>query len=377
MSNDGRLLFCYTVSSEELAGTGHSADYYPIRALKPPFEPVISAIDTASNKVIATYEWFESFRAAVPEGRLFANQFLAMSRGRLIVASRAISFTLKPTGERLEIFSGQSPHPTYMIDPGGHLVATMLSQDGRLLFAAVEETGRPSGALHIVDIESGASKTCALTDRPTRLIRLGSKQEPWVLGHQEMRSLSESGEPADRRILLNQPRKSEGDAEGGTSGFLDGYPGETIALGEDHAAILITKKDGTTLHRVALIDLKQLQLDSVIQTMSAAERAGIKARRIMAATALSAATLGNVLFIPNLRLKNEALAARPDGRFLYALDADAHEVTVVGVQTATVVSRIPVDHSIFRLQVSSDGKHLLCIGKTVQKINLASNTVES
>jgi hypothetical protein len=59
------------------------------------------------------------------------------------------------------------------------------------------------------------------------------------------------------------------------------------------------------------------------------------------------------------------------------LDAESHEVTVVDVQTATVVRRISVNNSVTKVQVSSDGKHLICFGKKTQQINLESNNLEN
>lgn len=200
-----------------------------------------------------------------------------------------------------------------------------------------------------------------------------------------MRSLSETGEPGDRLIPLNKPRKSEVGDESSASAFLDGFPGETIALGEDHAAILISNKSGSSQHKVALIDLKKLQVDSVIQTISAAEQNKILTGRYAKAILLNLLLRPEIAsgLFTDLTLKNEMLAARPDGRFLYALDIDSHEVTVIDVQTATVVRRIPVDYSIIKLQLSSDGKRLLCFpassnkGRAIQKIDLASNNIES
>jgi YVTN family beta-propeller protein len=88
------------------------------------------------------------------------------------------------------------------------------------------------------------------------------------------------------------------------------------------------------------------------------------------------ATGGVLVFIPNL-IRNESLAARPDGRFLFALDLESHEVTVVDVQTETVVRRISVNKSVTKLQVSSDSKHLICFGKKIQQISLESNSLEN
>jgi sugar lactone lactonase YvrE len=115
--------------------------------------------------------------------------------------------------------------------------------------------------------------------------------------------------------------------------------------------------------------------------MSEGEKARIRTGRIRLAVALTAATGGNIVFIPNMALRNEALAARPDGKFLYTLDLEGHEVTVVDVESAGFVKRIPVDHSAVKLLLSSDGKQILCMpafagkGKVIQRIDVTSNNL--
>lgn len=408
MSNDGRRLFCYTACRVEndlgsagmANGVGYKlAGYNFLRSLKPPFEPVISVIDTASNDVVATEEWFKSFREAVPKGRLFSSQFLATSDGgHLIVLSKAFGFfwdaEREPIGQQLAIFSGLSAHPTLAIDPGGNVVEAMLSQSERSLFVTVVKKKQRQESLDIINIETGGTVNRALRDQPAKLVRLGSKQGMWVMSGQEMRPISETGELGDKPILLNKPRKSEPGDQTSASAFLVGYPGETIDLGEDRAAILINNRDGGSLHRVALLDLKQFQVDSIVPTMTAAEEANIRAHRTMLTLLVNAAFAGAALAVdlgskgsaggqvpqysPNLRfLTNEILAARPDGRFLYVLDIDSHEVTVIDAQAGTVLRRIPVDHSSSLLRVSPDGKHLLCLGKKPQEIDLDSNNLEN
>jgi hypothetical protein len=349
--------------------------YYAKKTLVPPFDPAIRVIDTTSNEVVATYEWLDSFGAGVPTKKwVFANQFLAASdSGNLVVASAAYWRGL--VSEKFVVFSGQISHPSFMVDASGYAVASMLSKDEKLLFVATAGDKKTDGSLVVVDFEKGTSVTHALSDHPTRLFRLGSKQEPWVLGKEEMRAFSETGELGDRRIPLNKPVKSAESGETGASAFLDGFPGETLSLGDDYAAIQVTNKHGGSRHKVALVDMKKLQVDAIIPTMSAGEVAGIRVGRFATAYALSMATGGTIAFIPNL-IRNESLAARPDGRFLFALDLEGHVVTVVDVQKATVVRRIAVNHSIIKLQVSSDGKHLICFGKTAQQINLESNNLE-
>jgi len=219
----------------------------------------------------------------------------------------------------------------------------------------------------------------------------------WAINNQEMRSISETGELGDKPILLNKPRKSEPGDQSSASALLNGYPGETIDVGEDRAAILITNRNGGSFHRVALLDLKQLRVDRIVRTMTESEEKKILGERWANAVLLNALLAGAAgaaggavgtpsfgsspimipQYSPNLSFRNEMLAARPDGEFLYVLDMDSHEVTIIDVQPATVLRRIPVDHSVSLIQVSADGKHLLCLGKNSQKIDLDSNNLEN
>ncbi len=125
-----------------------------------------------------------------------------------------------------------------------------------------------------------------------------------------------------------------------------------------------------------MIDLKKLQVDAIIPTMSAGEVNGIRIGRFTAGYVMSLATGGVITFIPNF-IRNESLAARPDGRFLFTLDLEGHVITVIDVQTATVVRRIPVNNTVTKLQISSDKKYLICFGSQPQQINLETNNLEN
>lgn len=391
LSKDSHRLYCYTGNDRGAPNSTFGRAFYG--HIKPPFEPVITVIDTRSNDVIASYEWFEGLHTSFPGAKAFESWFfLTRDEGHLIVLSRPSGDSTRDQPGQVAVFSSLSHRPTLTIDSSGDLVAPMLSLNQRLLFVVTGENAQPSGALHVVDLQAGSTVNHVLNDHATKLIRLGSDGGMWVLGHQEMRSISEAGELGDKPILLGRPRKLEEGDEGGATAFLNGDPGETISLGEDHAAILISKRDGTSPHRVALLDLKQLQVDSIVVTLSAAERAKIRNGRIVKAVALDAAVgaLGGAavaagttgifaLITPNLHLTNELLAARPDGRYLYTLDLDSHEVTVIDVQAGSALRRIPVHHSVSKLQVSSDGKHLHLLddGKIVQTIDLETNNLEN
>lgn len=200
MSDDGHRLFCYTIgSANQLQAQG-----WPIPYIKPPFEPAINVIDTASNEVIATYEWLDRFPAAARKYGFFASNWLATRDGaRLIVASMAGKYICCMDSSQVAIFAGQSPHPTFTIDPDGRIAGLMLSRNDKTLFVAVEKKDKKNpGSLDIIDLETGSTATRALTERPTKLIRLGSDRELWVLGSKEMRSVSETGDLGDQPISL-------------------------------------------------------------------------------------------------------------------------------------------------------------------------------
>ena len=123
-----------------------------------------------------------------------------------------------------------------------------------------------------------------------------------------------------------------------------------------------------------LLDLKELRVDGIVSTRSALEKVGAVARGV-----IQVATFGSILgavLAMNLNPENVALAARPDGQFFYTLDTDAQQVTVIDVQTAAAVKRITLDGSVFAIGVSLDGKHLLCYGKKIRKIDLESHMME-
>jgi YVTN family beta-propeller protein len=282
--------------------------------------------------------------------------------------------------------------------PGQERAAATLSLDRTRWFVAVPDTNQHSGTLRVVDLKRSSISSCSLADAPVRLIRLGPGGGLWVMGRHEMRPISEAGELGDRAILLNQPHKTEDGETSATDIFLNGEPGETISLGEDRAAILITSRTGGSVHRIALLNLKQLNVEAVITIMSNSEKAKVVGGRLLEnmgeaavagfANGLIGGAYGPAAFgtpaapqlFPVIYLHNpwffasEALAARPDGRTLYVLNADLHKVLVIDVKTAAVVARIPVDGWVSGIQLAPDAKHLMCAGTGfLREISLESN----
>ena len=432
VSKDGRRLYCYTYLGPSVSLK---------RASAPPFDPKISVIDTASNGVIGTYELSRVFFKG--KNLKYTGQFLATGDGeRLIALCSGFDLQDKLKAQQIEVFSGQASSPAFVIDPGGPVEKRLLTEDGKFLLIVVGkpkehrsfleainlETGaiakpdltgnvrmmipsedsrslfvaadkQDTTGLNIVDLPTGKVSERPLIDRPSCFVRLGQQHVLWVINSQEMRPISRAGELGATPILLNKPRKTEEGDQNAASILVDGIPAETISLGEDHAALLITSARGETSHRVALLDLNQARVYAIVRTMTTAEEkkiASIKMRNLFLERALEGAVAGVILagemhaqsgpvrtatvILPAIPLEgfaNEMLAARSDGKFLYVLDTDSHEVTIVDVQAGTVLNRIPVDHAVAQVQLTADGKHLLCLGGMVQKIDLETNKLEN
>lgn len=382
MSPDRRRLYCYTAASVNLNSPLSNGFSLLPRYFKPPYAPSVSVIDTSSNELISTKSWLDSFTSRVPAKRntftVAASLLLGTDQGSVAIVSSAFSLRRqKLIFEELDIFTDKGSQPASTLQLKAKAKAWLLSKDESVVFAAFNGGKNAPGSLAVIDMPKGILVERALTDNPRGLFRLGSQLNPWILGDQEMRSFSETGELGDMRIALGKTmaREPTGESEGG-SALLDGYPGETISVGKEHAAIMISNQNGSSRHKVALIDLNKRQIAGIVPTMSRAEIAGIRTGRYLSAFGLSLATGGNLSFAPNMSIRNESLAARPDGRNLYVLDVEGHEVTVVDVATTTVVNRLKVNSSVIRIHVSQDGKHLICLGRKTQQIDLGSNKLE-
>jgi len=483
ISQDGRRLFCYTLSA---VLQENSPGFAAAHLQKSRGSRVVNVIDTSSNQIIRTFDLLHSPGSALPKAR-FIESFLSSSPDAKYLLVTFTGFTRninRPSWQRLALFSVSATRPPIVIDAHKPMIWSMLSENERFLFVASGDRADRSGVVHIVNVETGKiidttiddpgpstahhrelsaflggtppswagakqgvwihtrngirfisetgdvgneisvpgqDKAAALlslnralwfvavpdmkqhsgtlqvvnlkrssisnyplSDAPLRLIRLGSSTGLWLLGRQEMRPISETGTLGDRSILLNKPHKrAEADASDADL-FLNGEPGETISLGEDRAAILVTSRTGGSVHRVALLNLRQLQLATVITTMSNREKTKIVGGRWLKMAAIAAAegaAEGAILGGAGLPLNsfdslnaqlaaagmpeglaNEILAGQPGGRNLYVLDKDMHKVSVIDTQIGTVVGRIPVDKQVTVIHVSLDGRHLICTG---------------
>lgn len=143
MSSDGRRLFCYT-------GGLHANQVAPLQVarnnVKPGSQPTVTAIDTSSNTVVATYDWFNGLRTDMPKNTGYESSFVPSDDGEhLIAVFRGYSGINHTNGYELAAFSGTAPQPIFKTDPGGHPAAAIFSMDKKLLFMAVDKGAKNPG----------------------------------------------------------------------------------------------------------------------------------------------------------------------------------------------------------------------------------------
>ncbi len=377
LSNEAKRLLCYTAGKFQSIDNLHSTD---LEDLKPPLDPSITVINTESNSVVTTYKWLEQFRESAErklKRGLFSTHIIGSGGdGVTLVQSNLVSGDKK--AEEIVVFREPSVNPVMTVDSEGVIAGAILSKDKRRLLVAVLGDKHSAAKLLKLDLESKTVSNAQLSDNPSRFVRLGETEDAWIVGDREMRKITEDGTPCDAVIPLN---KFAAGGDEVSSVFLDGLPGETINVGEDYAGILIVKRNGDSYHKLALINLKDRKVEAVVQTLSPAAQIRIKTERTLLALALTAASgagaaggaPGYNVFIPNLRLGNVALASDDKGH-LFALDNQAHEVTVLNAQTAAVTSRFKVDPSVSRIRIFKNGSQLICYGKEIYNFDLNAIT---
>jgi hypothetical protein len=371
VSPDGKRLYCYTATEGFLQVS---------KAPKPPYDPKIEVVDTATNKVTGAYRWMEMTAPPATKRRVeysFSNRFVeATESGDLVVLSE--SSWRKGNKRQFVVFTATSASTgkaAFAVDTEGNLESWMLARNDKLLLALTRANAKENGSLAAIDLDAGTVKRRDLEDRGMRLARVGPGREPWLLSAEWMAALNEEGEPTGRRIHLNPPPSEATAPTGAAAHSIDGVPGEVLSLGNGRIAMLIERKQGGSDHRLAILDLNKLELEAILPTMSGAEKAQIRTRRITGTVLVAAASMGLIWVIPSMSFANESLAGQPDGHYLFALDLEGHEVTVVDVEAKSVVKRLAVNRTITRIALAANGKQLLCFGKAPERIDLAANNL--
>ena len=250
--------------------------------------------------------------------------------------------------------------------------AAKVGLDKKLLFLAVAKR-RGDGALNVVDLATHSTASRTLSGGPVRLLRLRPTNDLWVQGD-TLQSVSEAGDVGEP-IALHFGRAYAS--------------GQVVNVGADRVAVSLTWQ-GKPLYRVALIDLKQRKVDGVIETRSAGQKAKLGTshfgKDLGKGMLQSMATLGTSTVVVHTDYYDYGLAARPDGRFVYAIDFSTHEAAVIDTSTLASVTTIGFDKAVARTELSRDGRDLVLFsrptnaaptGGQVQRIDLESNTMKN
>lgn len=371
LSSDGRTLFCFA--------DGNIMKSHP----KPRDDASITSIDTASQQVKKVY------RISTPAG------YLAMTRD----GSRIFAFTggvfrgmtlggsikLKYSASQMTVFTKAQGQPLATVDLHRfYPTSGAFSLNEKLLFLLGERHAckgkllQKGGTLDVVDAETGkVVHAYTVGPDPLRLVRLGQQPGLWIVGKEEIQFISDQGALSSQGIFLNGKGPSR-------SPKLDGYPGDILLLPGDEMAVLITKKDGATEHRLALLDVKEQKVEKVVPVGRKGTRVGKKLGRFGLDLGLSLASAGAFnaagspyfpLFVPGLGLSGGmGLARRADGKYFYALDAASHDVTVVRSADGEIAGQIPVSSSSLLLWIPKGSHYLICFGGgTTYVINTDTN----
>ncbi len=357
----------------------------------------VFAIDTSADTLAATYRMdggraAEDFAVTETGDQVFmvSGGMRQAGTGGAVAAGLTFGLLLKMAmpkkiDQELAIFGGNQSAPRAAIPLNMHLASVARSSDRKRLFLlgqTVMGEGKNAGSLQVVDLDTGKpSVPQAVGKDPLRLVKLGDRPGLWLAGQEELRFLADDGTLAEQRILLKKPHQSMPEDVAGA--ILDGYPGESILVGEDRAAFLVTKSNGAPVHKLALVDLNQRRVEAIVPTGRKSVRAGKLVAKIALTAAVAAASYGAVsagspyfvYIIPGMGGgRNEALAGRNDGQRLYALNPASSDITVIQSSNGIVEGHIPVDANAFRLWIPRDSKFLFCLSPNkVELIDTMTN----
>ncbi len=167
---------------------------------------------------------------------------------------------------------------------------------------------------------------------------------------------------------------------------LGGPPQDLISLGTDKVAVSTFGK-----HQVAIVDLNRGVIDQVVPTGRGSVRKGKAFGRIAASVALSAASYGAfsslgspgyLAFFPGSATNRRSLASSGEGQYIYALETESNDVTIIRSTDGTVVAKIPVGSAQFLIPAPGgkyvcayDARNLYLIDTGTHK--LTKHTIES
>jgi YVTN family beta-propeller protein len=132
----------------------------------------------------------------------------------------------------------------------------------------------------------------------------------------------------------------------------------------------------TADHELFIANLHEDRLEHVAEIGRGSVRAGKLFGKVAGSVGLWAAigVLSTAVWPAIWGGPARGLVARPDGKFLYALDTSSNDVTVVNSEDGSVLDYIPVGSDCMGLLLTSDGRFIWAIARTrLTLIDTASN----
>ncbi len=191
----------------------------------------------------------------------------------------------------------------------------------------------------------------------------------FVISYEDMRFLPDGGGMTGSRLVLN-PQKGAPPTPPDVK-TLGGFPGELLILpDQNRVAMSVTNAMGAS-SRVAILDLKENKIQQVVTT----GRGSVKFGKFMGSMALSMAmtalsynlayagaqATGSPIFFYNVywftpNAPNAELAGSADGQFVYALNTQTNDVTIIRLGDGEVLDKISVGGSCRRVALAPGGK---------------------
>ncbi len=191
----------------------------------------------------------------------------------------------------------------------------------------------------------------------------------YAFANEDMRFLPDHDSTSTSLVPLNPKKSKQPDIK-----KLDGNPGEVFYLPNQKKMVMtICKENGEPTSKVAIVNLAENRVEYVIKT----GRGGIKFGKFMgsmtlsvAATTLSyyggyasAQATGSPFFFyntywfgpaaPNLELTSSA-----DGKYVYSLNTQTNDITIINSQDGTVLDKIAVGGGCRRIGLTPGGRFI-------------------
>ena len=396
-SLDGRYLLCV---SDGKTGTKKKSEEYGSTTV----------VDTRTAEVTAT----------LPAGRLGLRVALTNDASRIFVLSLGeVAKKTKNAPSVLTVFARDNPAPLATV-PLGRASRLALSLDERWLYVldpgwpSKKPAEHRNGEVHVFDTATLASAgsydvgtqprtlevsaddsltvlaQVSFKEDRGKLYRMRGNEKPevvdvgaapqymrrhnnrsgmLVVSNEDVRFLPDAGAATASTLVLN-PRKGAKSA-GPNVQTLGGLPGELLFLPDQNRVALSVKNAAGASSKVAILDLKDNKIQQIVTTGRGSVKFGKFLGAMAASVAMSALSYGagyagaqasgSPFFFYNVytfapKAPNVVLAGSTDGQFVYALNTQTNDVTVIRLADGEVLDMIPVGGGCRRLALAPGGK---------------------